>query len=226
MFRRLIPLIGLLLVSGACGDGATDTTSTTDAVPPLTTTTTPSSTTSAPVGTTTIATTTIPADTTTTTAVPSGGPYVLADPSLFPAQPLPGSNGASGSGCVPGSNTVIPDGIWFGFLLATDGSSIEFDMACFFFGDIAYTEGAADGVEVNNDYYIRNQNPLTFDVPMATAAKMYWLDSSSGNFEPTPMSMADWPGPDEDWPCPGEFCGVWLYINEGEITEAVEQYLP
>jgi hypothetical protein len=139
------------------------------------------------------------------------------------------SEGPSGSGCIPGSNTVIPDGIWFGFVLATSGTAITFDMACWFWGDIAYDEGAKDGVEVNNDYYIRNQNPLTFQVPIGPGATMWFLSyylSDSGTFEPFPMPMADWPGPDEDWPCPGEDCGVWLYINDGVITEAIEQYRP
>ena len=218
MSRRLVPLVGLILVIAACSDAATETTSTTV----VATTTT--------AVTTTLPATTLPPETTTTepatttTPAPSGGPYVV-DANLFPDS-LPGSGGASGSGCVPGSSTVIPDGIWFGYILATNGTTVTFDMACFYSGDIAYTEGAYDGAEVNNDYYIRNQNPLTFSVSIDAGATMYWLDSSSGNFENTPMPLADWPGPDEDWPCPGEFCGVWLYINDGAITEAVEQYLP
>ena len=40
---------------------------------------------------------------------------------------------------------------------------------------------------------------------------------------------------DTEWPpdwerayaeCPGEFCGVWLYVNDGVVTEIVEQYVP
>jgi len=27
-------------------------------------------------------------------------------------------------------------------------------------------------------------------------------------------------------PCPGEYCTVWLYINEIEVSEIMEQYLP
>ena len=38
----------------------------------------------------------------------------------------------------------------------------------------------------------------------------------------------------DEWPqegityveCPGDFCGVWLYLNDGLITEIVEQYTP
>jgi hypothetical protein len=223
--RRIFPLLGLLLTIGACGDDSADPTSTSA---PTTTVATS----------TTIATTTIVPPTTepTATTVPvattepfTEGPYVLEDPGLFPPPVLSQSEGPSGSGCIPGSNTVIPDGIWYGYVLATTGTAVTFDMACWFWGDIAYVEGAKDGVEVNNDYYVRNQNPLTFQVPIGPGAAMWFLSyylSESGTFEPFPMSMADWPGPDEEWPCPGEDCGVWLYINDGVITEAIEQYRP
>jgi hypothetical protein len=222
--RRLFPLLGLLLVIGSCGDDSADSTTTTAATTTIATTTTIAATTTVPP--TTEPTVTTVAVTSTTTEPFTEGPYVLENSGLFPPPVLAQSEGPSGSGCIPGSNTVIPDGIWYGYVLGTTGTAITFDMACWFWGDIAYTEGAKDGVEVNNDYYVRNQNPLTFQVPIGPGATMYWLDSSSGNFVPEPMPMADWPGPDEDWPCPGEDCGVWLYINGGVITEAIEQYRP
>lgn len=187
----------------------------------------------APGDTTTIPATTVPATTTlaptttgapTTTTAPRA--YGIDAPSLFPPQPFEGSRGASGSGCVPDSTTVVPDGVWYGYVLVMTGTSITFDMACWFFGDIAYTEAAKDGVEVANDYYVRNQNPLTYNVPLHPDATMYWLDNSTGPFVPQAMPMADWPGPDEQWPCPGELCGVWIYVNDGMITEAIEQYVP
>jgi hypothetical protein len=218
--RRLFPLLGLLLVIGSCGDDSAEPTTTSAATTTIATTTTVPATTVP--STTEPTTTTVPATTTTTEAF-TDGPYVLEDEGI---PVLAQSEGPNGSGCVPGSDTIIPDGIWFGFVLATTGTAITFDMACWFTGDIAYEEGAKDGEEVNNDYYIRNQNPLTFQVPIGPGATMYWLDVSSGNFVTEPMPMADWPGPDEAWPCPGEYCGVWLYINDGVITEAIEQYRP
>lgn len=225
MYRQLIPVLGLALVVAACGDddGATTTIAPTTTAPVVTTTT------AAPTTTTTAAPTTTAVPAAPTTAPFDEGPYLIETPGLYPPPVLAQSEGPSGSGCVPGSNTVIPDGIWFGFVLATTGTSITFDMACWFWGEIAYTEGAKDGLEVDNDYYIRNQNPLTFEVPVGPGATMWFLSyylSESGTFEPIPMPMADWPGPDEEWQCPGDFCGVWLYINDGVITEAIEQYRP
>ena len=31
------------------------------------------------------------------------------------------------------------------------------------------------------------------------------------------------------WPlavCPGEACAVWLFVNQGRVTEVVQQYAP
>jgi len=205
-----------LMVVAGCGEGgAVPTTPTTTTVPPSDSTTTITVTTVPNV------TTTLPVTTTT-----SAWPYAIETPSLGPPPVLPGSEGPNGSGCVPGSSTVIPDGVWFGFVLATTGTSVTFDMACWFWGELAETEAARDGEEALNNYYIRNQNPLLFEVPIGQDATMYWLDVGSGDFVPEPMPMAAWPGPDEAWPCPGDLCGVWLYINDGVITEAIEQYRP
>ena len=119
-------------------------------VPPTTTVAT--TTTVAPTTTTTPTTTTMAASATTTTAATTtttGGPYVVGAPELYPLTPLPGSDGAGGSGCAPGAGP-LPDGVWFGYVSSIGATSVEFDLACFYFGDIAYTEGAEDGEEVNN----------------------------------------------------------------------------
>ena len=182
-----------------------------------------------PASTTTVGATTLPPASTTTlggTSTPAPRPYSIETPGLGPPPVLPESEGPNGSGCVPGSDTLIPDGIWFGFILARTEISVTFDMACWFWGDLAEIEAANDGGEALNNYYIRNQNPLLFEVPIGEGATMFWLDVGSGSFVPEPMPMAAWPGPDEAWPCPGELCGVWLYINDGVITEAIEQYRP
>ena len=230
MHRWLMALCALALLAVACGEGgAVPTRPATTTVPPR-----PTTTTLPPASTTTLGVTVPCASVSdpgcgpvsTITTRPDARPYAIGTPGLGPPPVLPESEGPNGSGCVPGSNTVIPDGIWFGNVLATTGTTITFDMACWFWGDLAEAEAAKDGEEALNNYYIRNQNPLTFEVPIGPSATMYWLDVSSGNFIPEPMPMADWPGPDEAWPCPGDLCGVWLYINDGVITEAIEQYRP
>ena len=147
-------------------------------------------------------------------------------PTLFPVGPLSEGDGAGGSGCV-NEGGALADGIWFGYILSKDSQELTFDLACFFFGEVAVVAAAADGItDVSNDYYVRNMNPLGYYPPYREDAVMWWLDPSSGDFTPTPMAFLDWPGPTEEWPCPGVHCGVWLYINDGFITEAFEQYVP
>ncbi len=193
------------------------TTTTTSTVAPVTTTPT----TTAPTTTTTAPPTTTIAPTTTTTP---GGPYFAGVPDLYPPTPLPGSDGAGASGCAPGAG-ALPDGVWFGYVRAIGSTTVELDLACFYFGDIAYTEGAEDGEEVNNDYYVRNVNPTLRTVPVATVATVYEIEATSGGFLTVPF--VDWPvDPSGYIACPSDWCGVWLFVNGGDATEILEQYIP
>ena len=79
----------------------------------------------------------------------------MVQATLFPADPLPGSEGASGSGCAPGAGP-LPSGIWYGHILAAAPGAIEFDLACFYFGEIAWEVAAGVGEEANNDYWKPN----------------------------------------------------------------------
>ena len=190
------------------------TTTTTDAFATTSTTVTTTTTTAAPGTTSTIA---------TTTAGPTTTRHVVGTPTLFP--PAAGSDGAAGSGCSPGTET-LPDGVWFGSVVARDGSTIEFDLACFYFGDLAYEKGAEAGVEVANDYFVSNENPGLRSVDIANDILVYEIDSSAPDTFVT-VQFADWPlDPSGYTACPGTFCIVWLYVNDGEVTEMVEQYVP
>ena len=225
---------GLLLLAG-CSSGTDDTTASTPAsatttVTPTTTSmsvapaTTEASTTSATTTTTTVApTTTTAAPTTTSTPIV----YVPELPvTLYPPVPLASSDGASGSGCSPGGGP-LPNGVWFGLAHGIEPDHIEFDLACFYFGDIAYTEGAADGEEVNNDLYIRNVNPTLRDVPLVNPTVWTLGPFSGGGDEPFAVNYVDWPLPGTNYiECPSDWCTVWLYVNDGLITDVVEQYLP
>jgi hypothetical protein len=149
---------------------------------------------------------------------------VVGTPELYPLTPLPGSDGAGGSGCAPGAGP-LPDGVWFGNVGAIGAASVDFDLACFYFGDIAYTEGAEDGEEINNDYYIRNVNPVLRTVPIATGAMVFEIDAASIGYLNIPF--VDWPvDPAGYIACPSNWCGVWLFVNGGQVTEILEQYLP
>ena len=200
----------------------------TTAEPPATTTTTAATTTTTAAITTTAATTTTTAaPTTTTTAATtttSAGPYEVGVPDIYPLVALPGSGGAAGSGCSPGAGP-LPDGVWFGYVVAKSAADIDFDLACFYFGDIAYTEGAADGEEVNNDYYVRNVNPTLRTIPVAPSVMVYEIDAGSIGFLNVPFS--GWPvDPSAYISCPSSSCNVWLFVNGGNVTEILEQYTP
>jgi hypothetical protein len=212
MRRTLVA--GLLVLAAACTATSEETTTTERAV---TTTAAPTTTTAAP--------TTTTATTTTTTAPPVSGPYVVGTPTLGPPDPLPGGEGASGSGCAPGSDT-LPDGIWFGYVVARDAASISFDLACMYFGDIANEKGAAAGEEVANDYFISNVNPALRTVPVEATVTFYEIDAAQPDVVLTP-TFAEWPiDPEMYTACPSDWCGVWVYINDGAVTEVMEQYFP
>jgi hypothetical protein len=235
---RTLAFLLMVLVMAACSssDGtqdavaaATSIAAESTAVTTVPPTTTEASTTTTVAPTTTAATTTTTTQPTTTTTQPtttttSGGPYVVGTPELYPLTPLPESDGAGGSGCAPGSGP-LPDGVWFGNVGGIGAASVDFDLACFYFGDIAYAEGAKDGEEVNNDYYIRNVNPALRTVPIATGAMVFEIDAASIGYLSIPF--ADWPvDPAGYIACPSNWCGVWLFVNGGQVTEILEQYLP
>jgi hypothetical protein len=111
-----------------------------------------------------------------------------------------------------------------GHVYANGATSAEFDLACFCFGDIGYAEGAEDGEEVNNDYYLRNVNPTLRTVPVAAAATVYEIEAISVGFLTVPF--ADWPvDPTFDIACASNWCVVWLFVNGGEATEILEQHV-
>jgi hypothetical protein len=192
--------VGLALVIAACGDDVTDTTSTTT-VP---TTTVAPSTTEAP-------TTTAPPATTTSAST-------TTSESESDTNDL-----ASGSGCTPGGGP-LPDGEWFGLVTSRGDGSIEFDLACWFTGDAATQAAAEDGEESPppNDYYVRNANPETREVPVATDAEVVFYPDGDPNNEET-IAYADWAARVDQR---GYELGVWLEVEEGSITEIREQWVP
>jgi hypothetical protein len=141
---------------------------------------------------------------------------------LTPPPPLPGSEGASGSGCLAGSDP-LRDGVWFGFLDRT-ANGIVLDLACFYWGAIAYTEGEKDGEAVANDYYIRNFVDLTWSYDVAPDVPVYSIGAGNQFLE---VPFRDWPQAGGRYiPCPGERCGVWIYLNGATVTAIVEQFVP
>lgn len=219
--KRFILVVVLALVVAACGDDEASTTT------GATTTTTASTTSTLPPTTTVPPTTTTPTTAPTTTSPPSTvppAPYTTDGYGFFP-DPLGTAADGHGSGCVL-EGDVLTAGMWFGFVEAIGSGSVTFDLACFFTGDAAVAAATADGGEAF-DFYIRNQNPKTFTVPLLATGTAFWLDAT-GDLTPQPIPMTTWPvaAPPSYQQCPHEFCSVWLFVNSGTATELVEQYLP
>jgi hypothetical protein len=142
--------------------------------------------------------------------------YTIGTPDVYPPAALSGSGGASGSGCSPGAGP-LPSGIWYGFVAAKGPSSLDFDLACFFFGSIAYTKGAEDGQAVEDDLYIRNNNPTLRTVPVGPSAVVYELTGATSTFVTLPYAA---------WTPDPTGSGYWLVVNGGVVTEIMEQYVP
>ncbi len=212
--RTFPGLLCALVAVAACGDSGSSTS--TDPPPGAAPTTTVAIATTA---------TTVPA-TTVTSVVTSVPPDIggVAAPDL--PEPLPGGDGASGSGCAPGPGG-LPDGAWFGFLGDHDATSFEFDLACVYFGEAAWAKAAEQGEEAPNDVWIGNDNDLVRTVELNSATPVTWiLDiTSETGYAVTPY--ADWVDDPSGYSnCPGDFCAVWVHVDGGEVTEIVEQYLP
>ena len=101
--------------------------------------------------------------------------------------------------------------------------TITFDLACFFTGDAAVAAAGADGEEAF-DFYIRNQNPKLYTVPIAPDAEVFFIDGMT--IELTEIPVSAWPSNESYLRCPDQYCGVWLYVNDAVATGVVEQYLP
>lgn len=219
MRRSATLLLTLLLLAAGCGDdeGATTVTSPISTTAVTTTTVAPTTTAAT---TTTAPTTTAPTTMATTTTAAT---LYQIDPTDFFPDVFGAPGDPHGSGCVVGAD-VLPAGVWFGFAEAVSGGVITFDLACFFTGDAAVAAATADGEEAF-DFYVRNQNPKVYSVPISPTAQVYYVDMITGP-EPTPIAVSSWPTADSFTTCPGEYCPVWLYVNGGVATGIVEQYLP
>jgi hypothetical protein len=200
MSRSRFPIIGLALLAACGGAASTDTTAGT-----TTSTTSATTTTSQPTASTQPSTTVTTAATTTTSAT--------ADTNDL----------AEGSGCTPGDGP-LPDGEWFGFVTSRSESSLEFDLACWFSGDAAIQASAEDGEESPppNDYYVRNTNPATREVPVGDVVEVTFYPDG----DPNNVSEIDY----DDWAgmvaTRGFELGVWLDIENGAIAEIHEQWVP
>jgi len=213
-----VVLMTVVAVIAVVGCGPSDSPATDATVPDASVTTT--SVTTTPVTTTPVTTTPV----TTTTAAEVSADFEVGEPTLLPWEPLAGSGGASGSGCAPGAGP-LPDGVWFGYAIAIAGDAVDFDLACWYFGDIAWEKAAEVGEEAPNDFWIVNANPTLRTVAVAEDVTVFEIDPDCCDFLEVPF--AEWPAHPEGYiQCPGDGCGIWLLVNDAVVTEIVEQYAP
>lgn len=211
MRRSLLPSVAItlfwaLLAACGSGDGASGTTTTTEE----TSTTAPTeviTTTQVPV------TTTTAMATTTTTAAVATTAQVDTD-SL-----------AEGSGCTPAAGEPLPDGEWFGYVDGAFDSELDFDLACWFGGDAAARAAAEDGKESPppNDYYVRNVNSTIRTISVSGDATVAWLPNPG---DPTTEEKIPYAGWTAERNIRSYQPGVWMTIEDGEVVEIREQYVP
>ena len=202
--HRRFAIIGLVLsvLLAACGGSAGS-----DTTVPVETTITTTSTTFAETITSTQPSTTVTTVATSTTETTAPDTEDLAD----------------GSGCTPGSGP-LPDGFWFGLVASRSNESLEFDLACWFTDDAATQAAAEDGEESPppNDYYVRNSNPDTREVPLGKAVDVSFFPDG----DPANGIEIDY----DDWAAMvaarGYELGAWLEIEGGVITDIHEQWVP
>lgn len=157
-----------------------------------------------------------PLPTTTTTAI--NVRYAAAIHGLHP-HPLPGSGSAFGSGCSPGSS-VLPDGIWYGYVRDLTATSITFDLAC-----LEWVPDSSDGANEGGAWVIGNSSLKTMVVPVHVDALAIcdWMGCPPG-----PFPYTHWMERAPVFPEPGSELadrGVWLYVNGGVVTEVGEAVL-
>lgn len=153
---------------------------------------------------------------------------------LGPVEPL-GSDGATGSGCSPGTPDTLPDGVWFGFVADLTATEVEFDLACLYTGEEAYARGVhPDGADI----LVVNDSPALRRLPVGADSRFFLhadpfesglhldrLVFGPGNvdaFWSHLASLEPWPGAtswDERW---REAVGVWVLVEDGEAVEILE----
>lgn len=143
-----------------------------------------------------------------TTTTPSQR-FEVDEPTYYP-ESRPGAGENFGSGCSP-STTSLPDGVWYGRIESESSTAIEFDLICF-----APTPPEEDGVG-----RFTNSNPKLRTVPVASTATVHAI-ASDGFWELQPYSTWHLDPGQEGFCLPGGCWDVWLYVNNGHITEIVQ----
>jgi hypothetical protein len=131
--------------------------------------------------------------------------------------------GPSGAGCSPGEVDTLPEGWWAGLIIEGEGTTVQFDLLCFFTGDGAVTAAEEDGNTAENDYYVRNQNERTFPVEFAsTDVPATCVGTDAMTYDCTVGEIIDQhqPGGETVFPI------VWLHVTGDQPDYLFTQYTP
>ncbi|MEX0914053.1 MAG: hypothetical protein WDZ57_03785, partial [Demequina sp.] len=129
-------------------------------------------------------------------------------------------DGTAGSGCTPGLEPTLPDGLWRGFVVDGHKDSVEFDLICsWHFTSARFKERDAERDDEGPPaiYVTANDNPQTRDLPLDPDVRVW----------PHPL-------PDEPWRIEefyvqrlqGGWDEVWVFVNDGRVTEIAQVYYP
>jgi len=204
---------GLALIFGACSstDGGIDAESSTSSISVSVTDVSASSTTT---------TTTTAATTSESQPTDSSSPserFAVDLTNVPEPPPEPDSRGALGSGCAPGTD-ILPDGVWAGWVISREEDRVEFDLACMH--------------PTPEEPSITNQTSRLRSVPVSTSAVVYPVTDEGLLGEPIPYPT--WRSSPTSVFCASlmitpslpDGCPLWLYVNEGAVTEIAEFWLP
>ena len=135
---------------------------------------------------------------------------------------------AGGSGCTPGTSQHLPDGVWYGDFVSATSWHLEFDLACWFYGDAATLAAAEDGEESppSNDYYVRNGNPLVRTLSVGDGAIVRWMPENGVAALVEAESFETWLAARAAMPFPELRPSIWVTLSENTILEIEEQFVP
>lgn len=139
--------------------------------------------------------------------------WYAVDRSTYATARLPGSKGALGSGCSPGTS-ALPDGIWFVFVESTTPEQITFDLACF------WPSTAMEEWDITND------SDRLRSIKVAADATAFQVVDADG-INHLPMPYTEWlVAPPDPVLCSYPCDAAWLYVNNGVVTELVQLFFP
>jgi len=129
-------------------------------------------------------------------------------------------DGTAGSGCTPGLEPPLPDGLWRGFVVDGDKQSLEFDLICswhYTSTQFKDRDDSHDDEEAPALYLTANDNPQTRDLPLDPDVQVW----------PTPLPAE--PLRIEEFyvqRLQGGWDEVWVFVNDGVVTEIAQVYYP